>query len=241
VRGEAILLTCEHASAQVPIEYRAYFSRAERALAGHRGYDFGAKEVARALAGQLRVPLVCGRVSRLLVDLNRSETNPAVFSRYLRELDREKRQQLLERFHRPHRQQVRAEIEQLLRTSKRVLHIGVHSFTPVLGGARRNADLGLLYDPGRPAERRLAQDWAAHLSACTPPLRIRRNYPYKGTSDGLTTQLRREYPARAYLGLELEINAGLLSPRRRGAREPRARMSPVRLARSIAASLRELV
>ena len=36
---------------------------------------------------------------------------------------------------------------------KQVLHVAVHSFTPVLHGERRNADVGLLYDPARPRER----------------------------------------------------------------------------------------
>jgi hypothetical protein len=34
---------------------------------------------------------------------------------------------------------------------------------------------------------------------------LRRNYPYRGQSDGLTTALRRQFGAR-YLGIELEIN-----------------------------------
>jgi hypothetical protein len=39
---------------------------------------------------------------------------------------------------------------------------------------------------------------------------MRRNYPYRGTSDGLTTHCRRLLPDRAYVGLEIELNQRLL-------------------------------
>jgi hypothetical protein len=35
---------------------------------------------------------------------------------------------------------------------------------------------------------------------------VRRNYPYAGKGDGLTSHLRRRFPPRAYVGIELEIN-----------------------------------
>ena len=38
------------------------------------------------------------------------------------------------------------------------------------------------------------------------PLRVRRNYPYRGDADGLTTTLRRRFPWQRYLGIEIEVN-----------------------------------
>lgn len=35
---------------------------------------------------------------------------------------------------------------------------------------------------------------------------VRRNYPYRGSGDGLTSYLRRRYPATRYIGVELELN-----------------------------------
>ena len=35
---------------------------------------------------------------------------------------------------------------------------------------------------------------------------MRRNYPYRGTSDGLTRYLRKRYADRDYCGIELEVN-----------------------------------
>lgn len=88
----------------------------------------------------------------------------------------------------------------------RVIHIASHSFTPVLDGVIRQADVAWLYDPGRAEEPTFATCWRDNLKARCPDLRLRRNYPYQGKDDGLTRQLRRTYPSHRYIGIELEIN-----------------------------------
>jgi hypothetical protein len=35
---------------------------------------------------------------------------------------------------------------------------------------------------------------------------VRRNYPYRGYADGLTTYLRRRYARHGYIGVEIEVN-----------------------------------
>lgn len=87
-----------------------------------------------------------------------------------------------------------------------VLHLSVHSFTPVFDGVPRTADVGLLYDPRREGERRLCLAWQASLSTAAPELRVRRNYPYRGVADGLVTHLRRTLRSERYIGVELEVN-----------------------------------
>jgi hypothetical protein len=44
-----------------------------------------------------------------------------------------------------------------------------------------------------------------------PQLRLRRNYPYRGRSDGLTALLRRRHPDDAYAGIELEVNQAIVA------------------------------
>ncbi len=89
-----------------------------------------------------------------------------------------------------------------------VLHLAIHSFTPHLNRQERRADIALLYDPRRKPEAGLCRRWARALARSTT-LRIRRNYPYRGTSDGLTTYFRRHFSATEYLGIEVEINQAL--------------------------------
>ena len=89
---------------------------------------------------------------------------------------------------------------------RRVIHVSSHSFTPELDGKVRRADVGLLYDPGRHGEAELCARWKASLAAIAPELRVRRNYPYAGKGDGLTSYLRLRFPPGAYVGIELEVN-----------------------------------
>jgi predicted N-formylglutamate amidohydrolase len=203
-------LSCEHAGNRVPARYRSLLAGAARALASHQGYDRGALALARGLARRLRVPLLAATTTRLLVDHNRSATHPGCFSRYTRGLPRDAKARLLAELYWPHRRAVERAIEREVNAGRRVLHVAVHSFTPVLRGARRNADVGLLYDPGRAPERALCARWRCELRAQDPALRVRLNYPYRGTSDGLTTALRRALPAPLYAGIEIELNQRLL-------------------------------
>jgi predicted N-formylglutamate amidohydrolase len=87
-----------------------------------------------------------------------------------------------------------------------VLHLGIHSFTPVLDGVTRKPDVALLYDPARPAERRLARAWSSALAGTLPSRVVRRNDPYRGNTDGLATAMRRELGATRYIGIEIEVN-----------------------------------
>ena len=87
-----------------------------------------------------------------------------------------------------------------------MIHLSSHSFTPELDGKVRNADIGLLYDPARQHEGNLCERWKALLKTCAAESTHRRNYPYAGKGDGLTTSFRRHLPPRPYVGIELEVN-----------------------------------
>lgn len=204
------LVTCEHGGSRVPRAYRTHFHGAGEVLASHRGWDPGALRLARALALLLSAPLRWATVTRLLVDLNRSPGHPRVFSEFTRPLPSARREELLRTHHAPYRDGVAAEVERLSAGGATVVHLGVHSFTPVLAGAVRRADIGLLYDPGRDGEAALCSAWAARLRRRLPDLAVRRNQPYRGVSDGLTTWLRRRFGGAAYLGIEIEVNQRLL-------------------------------
>jgi predicted N-formylglutamate amidohydrolase len=214
-----LVLSCEHAGNRVPRAYAELFRRAEakRALESHRGFDPGALAVAEALARHFSLPLHAQRVTRLLVEVNRSTGHPGLYSAFSRVLSPEARELLLSRHYTPHRDRVEQALRKALAQRARVLHVAVHSFTPVLDGELRRADVGLLYDPARPLERRFGLCLQRALKARVPELRVRLNYPYRGASDGLTTWLRKRLGPR-YLGFELELNQALLlgpsAPRR---------------------------
>ena len=155
----------------------------------------------------MEAPLVFSTVTRLLVDLNRSLGHRTLFSEFTEDLSRADRNDILRRHYFPFRHRVQSLVESSLERGQAVLHVSVHSFTPVFNGQTRNADVALLYDPSRSTERALANRWRAALASARPDLHVRRNYPYLGTADGLTTSLRRRFSSLEYAGIELETNA----------------------------------
>ena len=203
---DAFVITCEHGGNRIPLPYRRLFRRQRALLDSHRGYDPGALVMARALAAAFDAQIVVSTVSRLLIDLNRSVGHPQLFSAATRGAAANVRTRIFERHYQPYRARVEDLVRQAATRGRRLIHISSHSFTPALNGDVRNADVGLLYDPGRYGEAELCARWKASLAAIAPALRVRRNYPYAGKGDGLTSYLRRRFPPDAYVGVELEIN-----------------------------------
>lgn len=200
------LVTCEHGGNRVPAPYQALFVGHEEMLATHRGWDPGALALARDLARTLDATLHYATVSRLVIDLNRSVGHPRLYGEATRRLPPAQRREILARHYLPYRHRVEAHIRQAMASGQRVVHLAAHSFTPELDGQVRNADIGLLYDPARPGEAELARRWQHALQASSGELRVRRNYPYTGRSDGFTAYLRKCFPDASYLGMELEVN-----------------------------------
>jgi predicted N-formylglutamate amidohydrolase len=213
VRGNFLVITCEHGGREVPRDYAALFAGREALLASHRGWDAGALELARALAAAFGAPLYAATTTRLLVDLNRSIGHRQLFSEITRPLSPAHRLEIVDRHYRPHRLAVETEIARRIAAGRRVVHVASHSFTPTLDGVPRQADVAWLYDPRRPGEAAFAQAWMLALAKLAPKLRLRRNYPYQGRADGLTASLRKQHPDVAYVGIELEVNQRFVDPR----------------------------
>lgn len=209
-----LILTCEHASNKLP----AAFKKAVPAevLKTHRAYDIGAVQVFRKLVKFAKPEFYCeGKFSRLFVDLNRTITNKSAFSDYLRNNENAKVQATA--YWQEYRATIEKFVDSALNTKTRaaksaptIVHLGIHSFTPVLNGKVRNADIGILYDPTRPQERAYANVIKAEIKRLYPAMKVQFNYPYKGSSDGLTTTLRKKF-GPGYVGIEIEINQKLLS------------------------------
>lgn len=204
-----ILISCEHSTNRVPKAYKDWFKGAEKDLSGHLGWDPGALKLAKQVGRLLKVTPFEGEVSRLLIDLNRSEDSPFSFSKHSKKMSQEEKEKVLNSYHRSYWQKVRRRIQGLTR-SYGVLHLGIHSFTPIYKGKKRTTDIGLLYDPARSCERHLCLRWQNALVR-NSDFKIHRNRPYLGSGNGLITSLRQEFPPRDYIGIEVEVNQSLLS------------------------------
>lgn len=206
MRLDRLFVTCEHAGNDVPAAYAPLFIAHRHLLPTHRGWDPGALLLAREMAARFSAPLYFETTTRLLVDLNRSVGTPDLHSEATRQLSLVERRAILDRYYHPHRRRVDEAVADLVGAGDRVIHIASHSFTPELHGHVRTADVGLLYDPRRPGEVAFCSAWLAALKTSDPLLRLRRNYPYLGRSDGVAQALRRQHPPTAYVGIELEVN-----------------------------------
>ena len=216
----ALVLTVEHASCAVPPGLD--LGLPAEVVSSHIGWDPGALPLAEALASARGAPLHAGAVSRLVVDLNRRESDPGAIpavafgvrvpgNEGLAPADRDAR---LRRWHRPFRAAVACDVAARV-ASGGCLHLSVHSFDPSLSADRSGLDLGVLFDPARPAEVAVARALLDALVAAGLGARV--NAPYAGTAEGHTTALRERHP-KGYVGIELELAQGLPPARADAAR-----------------------
>ncbi|GAB4330914.1 MAG: N-formylglutamate amidohydrolase [Flammeovirgaceae bacterium] len=201
------ILTCEHGGNKIPLEYRSIFLPHQEMLQTHKGYDIGALDVFSVMVKQLKPDFSrYSTISRLLVELNRSIGNAHLFSDISKNLSQTHKDRIIELYYTPYREA--GENMMLAWASKNhtIIHVSVHSFTPVFEGEERKADIGLLYDPKRVSEKEFCKIWKEELEERFDKFKTRLNYPYQGTSDGFTTHLRKKFPDSQYVGIELEIN-----------------------------------
>lgn len=199
-----LLLTCEHSGNHVPKTYYLCFKENIEVLNTHKGYDLGALDVFNALK-PLSDYSKFSKTSRLLIELNRSLHHKNLYSEYSKLLSKTKKKSLKDMYYLPYRNDVETSIKTLLESGENVLHISVHSFTPILNTIERHCDIGLLFDSSNISEWQFCKRLKAEIKTFNANLNVRFNYPYLGKADGFTTYLRTQFPEN-YLGIELEIN-----------------------------------
>ncbi|MBY0544533.1 MAG: N-formylglutamate amidohydrolase [Gammaproteobacteria bacterium] len=205
-----VTITCEHGGNDIPDIYRPLFLHANDLLSSHRGLDLGALSVFMALKeANIANFYHHTTISRLFVELNRSLGHPRLWSEFTQNLSIDIKDQILASYYFPYRSLVESTIKDGIHKMGRVIHLSIHSFTAQLNGEQRKAEVGFLYDPSR-FEKPFCDAWRVQMQALKPTWRIRRNYPYRGTADGLITYLRKKFSASEYLGIELEMNQELL-------------------------------
>ncbi|TCO09115.1 N-formylglutamate amidohydrolase [Natronoflexus pectinivorans] len=200
-----VFLSCEHGGNVVPPSYQSLFSDAEEVLNSHRGWDIGALELFNVLRQCESHFSDYSVVTRLLVDLNRSLHRKTLFSEFTRNLDNAEKGQILTELYHPFRNRFFKSVSEVTAKGADVFHVSVHSFTPVLNGDVRNADIGLLYNPSHAKEKEIAGQWKLMLKRYLPHFNIRFNYPYLGKTDGHVAPLRIAF-GEHYNGIEFELN-----------------------------------
>jgi len=168
--------------------------------------DRCAGEISELLAARLKAPLLVNPYRADLIDVSRSASHRYLHGPLARQWPPWRKQWLVEHVYRRYRDRVRLAIEHIAAGFSFVLHVSVRSFSAKSKGRYRRTDVGLLYDPSRRNERDVCLDWIDQMYEINPNVRMRRNYPRRGTRDSLTKAMRGELSLDRYLGIELWLN-----------------------------------
>lgn len=142
MKSLGIIFTAEHGGKEIPEPYQYLFTSKNEVLESYPGCDEGAVEIADVLSDELGGAFLKNNYSRLLVDLNMSLEDPAVFSKYTAELDQAAKEHLIEEYHNEYWKELRGDIKKLLVIKHQVLHISVRTFVPGWQGIAREVDIG---------------------------------------------------------------------------------------------------
>lgn len=203
------IVTAEHASPDIPANLELALRSFASSRQVHQVYDPGTKAIAEEMARKLDCPSIFGEFSRLAIDLNRSIGNPSQFSPIVQELGESEKAGLITDLFIPFREGTIRLIEKFLREGCVVIHLSIHSFSKIFDGARRETDIGILFDDQRSTEVAFSQKLIKLLRIVLPDLKVHANSPYHGREDGHTTALRKRYPEGSYIGLEIEFSQDL--------------------------------
>lgn len=200
-----LLLVCDHASRRIPLSLGGLgVDPAVRRC--HLAWDIGAGELTRRLAESLGATAVLQQYSRLVVDCNRQLLDPGAFLEYgdgmvidgNRNLNAETKQARADAIYWPYHQAVATEIKRLSRNGTDPSIVAIHSFTPVLNGASRACQIGILWD----ADERISAPLIRDLRNLD--LIVGDNEPYSGKAlQDFTIDHHAETAGLPHVGLEI--------------------------------------
>lgn len=189
----SVLLVCDHASRAIPAAMGTLGLDAD-ALGRHIAWDIGAAEVTRQLSARLDAAAVLAGYSRLLIDVNRQDGDPASIPEVSdgtvipgnSALSENEQRQRVDSFFRPYHAAVADSLAHLWRRGLAPALFSIHTFTPSLGGEDRYWNIGVLWN----RDPRLAAPLMDKLRAVDDgSLHIGDNEPYSGREIAYTIDL----------------------------------------------------
>ncbi|MET0240579.1 MAG: N-formylglutamate amidohydrolase [Sphingobium sp.] len=203
--ASSFLFLGDHAGRAIPAALGT-LGLGEGDLARHIACDIGVSALGALLAGALDACFIEQYYTRLLVDCNRTETNPEAIPAIsdgtaipgnIGLTDAEKAERI-DAIHAPYQAAIADILAQRDAAGRATILVSLHSFTPVMGGFARPWDVGVLHDGGDP---RFALALLDRLSA-RDGIVVGDNEPYR-MDDTDHTVPRHAYAAlRPYAELE---------------------------------------
>ena len=178
-----LLLVGDHVSNTIPQQLNN-LGLAAAALEQHIAYDIGTRKLINHLVDHLDAAAVLAGYSRLVVDLNRSLSDPSLMPEVSdntvipgnQAMTREHRNQRIHSFFTPYRQAVDQMIHNLRGRGITPALIAIHSFTPEMAGFARPWHCGVLWDK----DPRIPVPLMRKLRAHPQGFNIGDNEPYSG-------------------------------------------------------------
>lgn len=205
----SVLVSAEHASNYIPDELLECFTSANCNLQSNESYDPELASIIEPLHKKFHVPCFLGNISKLAIDFNRPLKHPNIFSAITAPLTEEIHGQLIDKYYKPYRQKVEDHIVAELDKNRVVVHLSFHTFGQVAPVAGKQVDVGLLYD-ARKYQEKLIADYLSQSIKSNSDFTVRRNYPYKGLTEGFIAHLRNRFVRKPYFGFEIELNQNLV-------------------------------
>lgn len=200
-RRGGILIIGDHASNHVPADIQLGIE--DKLLDDHIAWDIGVAAISEAIVGASSFAAYLGNISRLVVDLNRYDDEPAVIPAISdgifisgNEIGDDDRRRRIDAYHRPYHNN----LAQILTTERPSLILSLHSFTPQLESRKeeeRPWEIGILYNEQETASK-LAIGYL-HSQG----LIVGDQLPYSGKLLNATMNLHAEGNDIPYIGVEM--------------------------------------
>ena len=165
-----------------------------------------ALEITHKIASSLDASSFYHRHPLEMVDVTKELNQRRLFGGPFTRLQKSAQNRLLEEVHQSYFEDLSSVIESKLKSDGFVIHFSVRTFPLKSKGTVRRTDVGFLYDPSRQDEVDLCSDLADDMWYRAPMLKVRRNYPRRGSEVGMTRRLRNRFSGSDYLGIELWLN-----------------------------------
>jgi predicted N-formylglutamate amidohydrolase len=206
-----IVLMCDHASADIPAEYDN-LGLPDEVFGQHVAIDIGARDMTLELSRRMDAVAIIANFSRLLIDPNRSPEQPGFVPERSDGIEIPGNQNLSageishrrRHFYEPFHDTVSNQLDKVLARGQTPIVIGVHSYTPIMQGAGRPWEVGLLWN----RDPRLAMPILDFLRR-DPQLTVGDNQPYSGKILGHSMD---EHGGRhGYANMVIEVRQDLVS------------------------------
>jgi predicted N-formylglutamate amidohydrolase len=200
-----LIFSCEHATCFIPEAFKDSLKNDMELITSPLGWDLGSLNLAQAFSMKFRIQLIYVEISRLLIDCYLHEKEESRWSDLSAKLSENQREKLHERQYALLMTGLKQRINTILERNPQAVHISIHTFCPKL--TQQNCDISLLFSEAREPESTYARHWIENLKNLNSELRITENGSFYPTrKETILDNLREQYSADQYLGIELQVS-----------------------------------